>query len=36
MKEQEGRSFKEIYDAFPKVVPTTIREALNYHTWKNI
>ena len=36
MKEQEGCSLKEIYDAFPQVTPTAIREALNYHTWKNI
>lgn len=36
MKEQEGCSFKEIYDAFPQVTPTAIREALHYHTWKNI
>ena len=23
-------------DAFPQVTPTAIKEALNYHTWKNI
>ena len=35
-KRRWANHIKEIYDAFPQVTPTAIREALNYHTWKNI
>lgn len=33
---QEGKTNKELYSLYPQVSPTTIRDIINYKTWKNL